>query len=155
MCRPGRRRRAWWDEHMRMRSAAVLALLLALTACGGGDAKPKPEASDPPAKKVAMGGALPNVAEGVPVPGVLSDFVCKRDDKGDWQATGAVTNRTKDPVTFQVTVHVGNADGQGAPASTKRISSVQKNGSVGFEIDEIETDAPDGDCHVQVLALGA
>ena len=155
MCRPGRRRRAWWDEHMRMRSAAVLALLLALTACGGGDAKPKAEASDPPAKKVAMGGALPNVAEGVPVHGVLSDFVCKRDDKGDWKATGAVTNRTKDPVTFQVTVHVGSADGQGAPASTKRISSVQKNGSVGFEIDEIETDTPDGDCHVQVLALGA
>ena len=139
---------------MRMRSAAVLALVLALTACGGNDAKPKAE-SDPPAKKAAMGGALPNVADGVPVYGVLSDFVCKKDDKGDWKASGAVTNRTKDPVTFQVTVHVGTADGQGAPASTKRISSVQKNGSVGFELDEIETDTPDGDCHVQVLALGS
>ncbi len=137
---------------MRMRSAVVLALMLALTACGG-DAKPKAEASDAPAKKAAMGGALPNVADGIPVPQALSDFVCKRDDKGDWTASGAVTNRSTDPVSFQVTVHVGTADGQGAPASTKHISSVQKNGSVGFELDEIETRAPDGACHVQVLAL--
>jgi hypothetical protein len=53
-----------------------------------------------------------------------------------------------------VTVHVGTVDGQGAPASSKHISSVQKNGSVGFELDEIETGSPDGSCHVQVLALG-
>jgi len=135
---------------MRMRSAAVLALMLALTACGGGDAKPKAEAS----KQAAMGGSLPNVADGIPVPEALSDFVCKRDDKGRWTASGAVTNRTKEPVSFQVTVHVGTADGQGAPASTRRITSVQKNGSVGFELDEIETGSPDGACHVQVLALG-
>ena len=138
---------------MRMRSAAVLALMLALTACGGGDAKPKAEASDAPAKKAAMGGALPNVADGVPVPEALSDFVCTKDDKDNWKASGAVTNRSNEPVSFQVTVHVGSADGQGAPASTKRISSVQKNGSVGFELDEIETGSPDGACHVQVLAL--
>ena len=137
---------------MRMRSAVVLALMLALTACGG-DAKPKAEASNTPAKKAAMDGALPNVADGRPIPEALSDFVCKRDDKDRWKASGAVTNRSKEPVTFQVTVHVGTADGQGAPASTKRISSVQRNGSVGFELDEIETKAPDGACHVQVLAL--
>ncbi|MGH3473368.1 MAG: hypothetical protein ACRDOT_00490 [Aeromicrobium sp.] len=139
---------------MRMRSAAVLALVLALTACGG-DAKPKAEASKASAKKAAMDGALPNVADGRPVPEALSDFVCEHDDKGTWKASGAVTNRSKEPVSFQVTVHVGSADGQGAPASTKRISSVQKNGSVGFELDEIETRAPDGACHVQVLALAS
>ena len=140
---------------MRMRSAVVLALMLALTACGGGDAKPKAEASSAPAKKAAMDGALPNVADGRSMPEALTDFVCKRDDKGDWKASGAVTNRSKEPVSFQVTVHVGSADGQGAPASTKHISSVQKNGSVGFELDEIETKSPDGACHVQVLALSA
>jgi hypothetical protein len=138
---------------MRMRSAVVLALVLALTACGGGDAKPRAEASNAPAKKAAMGGALPNVADGTSTPEALSDFVCKRDDKGTWKASGAVTNRSKESVSYQVTVHVGSADGQGAPASTKRISSVQKNGSVGFELDEIETKTPDGRCHVQVLAL--
>ena len=138
---------------MPMRSAAVLALMLALTACGGGDAKPKTDASKAAAKKAAMDGALPNVADGRSAPEALSDFVCKRNDKGDWTASGAVTNRSKEPVSFQVTVHVGTADGQGAPASTKRISSVQKNGSVGFELDEIETKSPDGSCHVQVLAL--
>lgn len=138
---------------MRMRSAAVLALMLAVTACGGGDAEPKAKALDAPAKKAAMGGALPNVADGVPVPEALSDFVCTKDDKDIWKASGAVTNRSNDPVSFQVTVHVGSADGQGAPASTRRISSVQKNGSVGFELDDIETGSPDGACHVQVLAL--
>lgn len=137
---------------MRMRSAVVLALMLALTACGG-DAEPKADASKAAAKKAAMDGALPNVADGRSMPEALSDFVCDRDDKGTWKASGAVTNRSKEPVSFQVTVHVGTADGQGAPASTKRISSVQKNGSVGFELDEIETRSPDGACHVQVIAL--
>lgn len=137
---------------MRMRSAVVLALMLALTACGG-DAEPKTDASKAAAKKAAMDGALPNVADGRSMPEALSDFVCARDDKGAWKASGAVTNRSKEPVSFQVTVHVGTADGQGAPASTKHISSVQKNGSVGFELDEIETRSPDGACHVQVIAL--
>jgi hypothetical protein len=137
---------------MRIRTAVAVALMLAVTGCGG-DAKPK--ASGEPEKKVAMDGALPNVAGGMSAPEALSDFACERDDEGTWRASGAVTNRTKEPVSFQVTVHVGNVDGQGQPASTKRISSVQKNGSVGFEFDEIETRAVDGSCHVQVVALGA
>jgi hypothetical protein len=139
---------------MRIRLAAVLALMLALTACGLGDDEPKAK-PEPAATKAALDGALPNVAEGRSTPEALSDFTCERDDEGTWSASGAVTNRTSKPVSFQVTVHVGNADGQGAPASTKRISSVQKNGSVGFELDEIETRAPDGRCHVQVLALAS
>jgi hypothetical protein len=137
---------------MRIRLAAVLVLMLALSACGLGDEAPK---AKPAATKAALDGALPNVAEGRSMPEALSDFACERDDKDTWSASGAVTNRTSKPVSFQVTVHVGNADGQGAPASTKRISSVQKNGSVGFELDEIETRAPDGLCHVQVLALAS
>jgi len=137
---------------MRIRTAVAVALMLAATGCSG-DAKPK--ASDEPEKKVAMDGALPNVAGGTSAPEALSDFACQRDDEGKWTASGAVTNRTEEPVSFQVTVHVGNVDGQGQPASTKRISSVQKNGSVGFELDEIETRAADGPCHVQVLALAS
>lgn len=139
---------------MRMRSAAVLALMLVLTACGD-DQKTATDASPAPAKKVALDGALPHVAGGTSMPEALSDFVCKRDGKGEWTASGAVTNRSKEPVSFQVTVHVGSADGRGAPASTKHISSVQKNGSVGFELDEIDTKTPDGACHVQVVALGS
>ena len=135
---------------MRIRLAAVLVLMLALSGCGLGDDAPKAKP-----KPAAMDGALPNVAEGRSTPEALSDFACERDDEGTWSASGAVTNRTSKPVTFQVTVHVGNADGQGAPASTKRISSVQKNGSVGFELEKIETRAPDGLCHVQVLAVAS
>jgi len=137
---------------MRIRTAVAVALMLAVTGCSG-DAEPK--ASGEPTKKVAMDGALPNVAGGTSAPEALSDFACERDDAGTWKASGAVTNRTKAPVSFQVTVHVGTVDGQGQPASTKRISAVQKNGSVGFELDEIETRAADGPCHVQVLALAS
>ena len=139
---------------MRIRIAVVLALMLALTACGLGDdvskAKPKPAAT-----KVALDGALPNVVEGRSMPEALSDFACERDDKGTWSASGAVTNSTSKPVSFQVTVHVGNSDGGGETASTKRIASVQKNGSVGFEFTKVKTRAPDGPCHVQVLALAS
>lgn len=139
---------------MRIRIAVVLALMLALSACGlGGDApKAKPQ---PAATKAALDGSLPNVAEGRSMPEALTDFVCERDDKGTWSASGAVTNRTSKPVSFQVTVHVGIADGQGGPASTKRLASVQKNGSVGFELDEVESRASDGPCHVLVLALAS
>jgi hypothetical protein len=139
---------------MRIRLAVALALVLALSACGLVDDEPKakPEAA---ATKAAMDGALPNVAEGRSMPEALSDFACELDDKGTWSASGAVTNRTSKPVSFQVTVHVGTADGEGAPASTRRISSVQKNGSVGFELDKIKTRATDGLCHVQVLALAS
>ncbi len=139
---------------MRIRLAVLLAVMLALTSCGLGDDEPKAKPK-PAATKAALDGALPNVAEGRSMPEALSDFSCKRDDKGAWSASGAVTNRTSKPLSFQVTVHVGNADGQSAPASTKRISSVQKNGSVGFEIDEIETRSTDVRCHVQVLALAS
>jgi len=137
---------------MRIRIAVVLALMLALTACGGDAPKAKPK---PAASKAALDGSLPNVADGTSMPEALSDFTCERDDKGNWSASGAVTNRTSKPVSFQVTVHVGNASGRGEPASTKRLSSVQKNGSVGFELEEIETRAADGLCHVQVLALAS
>jgi hypothetical protein len=137
---------------MRIRIAVVLALMLALTACGLGDDAPK---AKPAATKVALDGALPNVAEGRSMPEALSDFACERDDKGTWSASGAVTNRASKPVSFQVTVHVGNSDGRGDPASTKRIASVQKNGSVGFEFTKVKTRAPDGPCHVQVLALAS
>ena len=139
---------------MRLRIAVVLALMLALTACGFGDDAPKAKPK-PTATKAALDGALPNVAEGRSMPEALSDFACERDDTGTWSASGAVTNRTSKPVSFQVTVHVGTSDGQGGPASTKRISSVQKNGSVGFELDDVETRASDGPCHVQVLALAS
>ena len=106
---------------MRMRSAVVLALMLALTACGG-DAEPKTDASKAAAKKAAMDGALPNVADGRSMPEALSDFVCARDDKGAWKASGAVTNRSKEPVSFQVTVHVGTAD-----AATKVLRRLERN----------------------------
>lgn len=141
---------------MRIRLAAVLALILALGSCGGGDdpdAKPSATASTSAAKQ-ALDGSLPQVPDGTPVPAALSGFECRRDDKGTWRASGAVTNDTKKSRTFQVTVHVGPADGEGAAARTKRIAAVQPHGSVRFDLGTIESRAPEGPCHVQVLAVG-
>ena len=137
---------------MRIRTTVAAALLVTLAGCGaGGDGAAK--ASGETVKKVAMDGALPRVAEGTPAPEALSDLRCDRDDKNQWSASGVVSNRTGKAASFQVTVHVGPADGNSASAETRRISSVQKNGSVGFEIDEIEARSVDGPCHVQVLML--
>lgn len=135
---------------MRIRLALVSALALALTACGGGT--PTADPSDEPTK-AALDGALPNVSGGVLVPGALKEFTCTRDDEGTWTASGAVVNTTKKPTTFQVTAHVGPADGSGAKARTKRIAAVQGNGSFRFDLGELEAGSPDGPCHVQVVAL--
>lgn len=140
---------------MRLGIAVVLAATLALGGCGGSDSTtaastPKPAASTP---KPALGASLPRIPDGTPTPEALSDFACDRDDKDVWRATGAVKNTTSSSVTFQVTVHVGPADGDGAVARTQRIAGVQANGSVRFDLGKIKTGSPDGPCHVQVLAL--
>ncbi len=138
---------------MRLRLAVVLALTLALAACGVVGGGPEKDTAGSGSTKVAMDGALPNVAEGTLVPASLRDFTCTRDDEGTWTASGAVVNDSKESATFKVTVHVGPADGAGAVARTKRIASVQAHGSVRFDLGKIETRSDDGPCHVQVLAL--
>jgi hypothetical protein len=140
---------------MRIRLAAVFALMFALAACGGGGDTPKGKASDSPSPQVALDGSLPRVPEGKPVPAALTEFVCTRDDKGIWTASGAVVNDTKKSASFQVTAHVGPADGQGAAARTKRIAAVQAHGSVRFDLGKIESRSDQGPCHVQVLALAS
>jgi hypothetical protein len=141
---------------MRIRWAVVLALLLTLAACDSGadplDAKPK-ESASATAKKAAMDGSLPQVSEGKAAPEALTEFTCTRDDKGTWRASGAVLNDSKTSTAFQITAHVGPADGEGAAARTKRIAAVQAHGSVRFDLGEIESRSADGPCHVQVLAL--
>jgi hypothetical protein len=140
---------------MRIRLAAALALVFVLAACGGGGDTSKATSSDRPTPKVAMDGSLPRVPEGRPVPAALTEFVCARDDKGIWTASGAVVNDTKKSASFQVTAHVGPSDGQGAAARTKRIAAVQAHGSVRFDLGKIESRSDEGPCHVQVLALAS
>ena len=64
-----------------------------------------------------------------------------------------MVNASRKSATFQVTAHVGPADGQGAKARTKRIAAVQANGSVRFDLGELDAGSADGPCHVQVVAL--
>jgi hypothetical protein len=134
---------------MRIRIVLVTALTLTLTACGGTpSADPKTEPT-----KSALSGALPNVPGGRVVPEALRELRCERDDEGTWRASGAVVNDSKKATTFQVTAHVGPADGQGAKARTKRIAAIQAKGSVRFDLGDLEAASDDGPCHVQVVAL--
>jgi hypothetical protein len=95
---------------MRTRLLAVLALMLALGACGSGaDPSAKPTTGTTTPAKQALDGSLPQVPDGTPVPAALSGFECRRDDKGTWRASGAGTTDTKKSRTLQVTVHIVKA----------------------------------------------
>ena len=93
------------------------------------------------------------------IPDIQKTFVDKDPENNHYwfPSTGATVmlyvNTTKKPTTFQVTAHVGPADGSGAKARTKRIAAVQGNGSFRFDLGELEAGSPDGPCHVQVVAL--
>lgn len=135
---------------MRVRPVLLAALLstgLTLSACGGGDG-PEPGARATPTGAPTAEG-LP---DGTPVPELLSGVRCNPDADGVWLAIGAVTNPTKNPVSYQVTAQVGPADG-GGPAATRRLVDVRGGQTVRFRLEEIPTSSPDGPCHLQLLAL--
>ena len=135
---------------MRSRLTVAAALVVSLSACGGvPTAKPTSEPTSS-----ALKGSLPNVDGGRVVPDALREFTCTRDDKGRWTAAGAVVNTSTKATTFQVTAHVGPADGQGATARTQRIAAIQPKGSVRFDLGELQATS-DGPCHVRVVALAS
>lgn len=131
-----------------MRIAAV-ALLLLLSACGGGSDKP---AATPSSTPTLAPGAVPTTPAptGDPVPAALSRFRCEPDGAGTYTATGVLSNATKSQVTFQVTVQVGPTDVPTQSAMTKQVPKVAAGGSVDFEILKIPA-VEGGSCHVQVL----
>lgn len=131
-----------------MRFAAV-ALLVVLAACSGGSSEP----SGPATTAAAGAGVAPTnpPPTGVPVPEALSGFRCEDDGAGAYTASGAVTNRAKAAVTFQVTVNVGQAGAAPQAAATKQLPKVGAGDSVTFEITKIPIVDASGACHVQVV----
>lgn len=134
----------------------VVALLLVLAACGGGTPDEDPKAS-PSAPKTTVTkttpAPTPAVATGTPAPAALSQFRCRPDAKGVWNASGVVSNSSKNKVTFQVTVVIGEATGEAAKARTKQLASIAAKSSVSFVITKIPAPKAGGPCHVQVLAV--
>ena len=135
-----------------MRTLAV-ALTLVLTGCGGasdpGSSTPKPK----PTKTKATPVPKPTVAapKGTPAPEALSQFVCAKDGKGVWNASGAVANSGKTRATFQVTVHVGEAAGTAEQAVTKQLANIEAGGSAKFALTKVPAPKAGGTCRVQVL----
>lgn len=129
--------------------AAVMVLMLA--ACGdGGDPETKPTATPTTPTTSAP---EPTIAAptGTPAPEALSQFLCAKDAKGAWNASGAIANSTKNKATFQVTVHIGEAAASGAQAMTKQLADVEAGGSVKFALAKVPAPDAGGTCHVQVL----
>ena len=136
-----------------MRAAAVV-LLLVLAACGGGSDEPASQRTTT-AAPTAAATTKPTTAtpRGKPAPEALMRFQCVKDDKkGSWKATGFLVNGGKAAVTFQVTVHIGEATGGQEQAKTKQVPNVAPGGSVAFTINKVPAPEDGGTCHVQVLA---
>lgn len=134
-----------------MRTVAV-ALLLMLAACGGGsDPASKPTATA--TKTTTKAPPKPTIAapSGTPAPEALSQFLCAKDAKGDWNASGTISNSGKNKATYQVTVLVGEAAGTDEQAMTKQLSNIGAGGSVKFALAKIPAPKAGGTCHVQVL----
>lgn len=135
---------------------AALSLAFVLAGCGGGsDPAASPTTKAPtrttPTTHVTV---KPTVAvpTGKPVPEALSSFRCAVDKKGDWNATGYLTNTGKAKVTFQVTVYIGEASGSSENARTLQVPSVAPGGSTTFTIRKVPAPNTGGPCRVQVLA---
>ena len=130
-----------------MRFAAV-ALLVVLSACSGGSGEPEKAATTAPPSAGAPTNPPPT---GTPVPQALSGFRCEPDAAGTYTATGALTNRTKATVTFQVTVNVGVPGAAAQSAMTKQLPKIGAGDSVTFELTKVPVADPSGTCHVQVV----
>jgi hypothetical protein len=134
-----------------MRTVAV-ALILMLSACGGGsdpETPKKPTATATTTKAPVK----PTIAAptGTPAPEALSQFQCAKDAKGVWNASGTIANNGKTKATFQVTVYVGEAAGSDEQALTKQLPNIEAGGSVKFAVTKVPAPKAGGPCHVQVL----
>ncbi|MEO7117354.1 MAG: hypothetical protein ABIZ34_00110 [Candidatus Limnocylindrales bacterium] len=137
-----------------MRALTVVIVLL-LAGCGGGGEEPRKQATPTatttkPAPKPAP---KPTIAlpTGKAAPEALSQFLCAKDAKGVWNASGTIANSGKSKATFQVTVYVGEAAGSDERAMTKQLASIQAGGSAKFALTKVPAPKAGGPCHVQVL----
>lgn len=135
--------------------ALALASILLLAACSGGSdpaGQAKPSATTTTAAKTATVKPTVSAPRGKPAPEALSSFRCGADKKGQWSASGYLSNGGASKVTYWVTVYVGPAAGGQEDARTTQVASVAPGGSVQFSIDKVPAPKDGGPCHVQVLA---
>ncbi|MBC7629888.1 hypothetical protein [Aeromicrobium sp.] len=134
--------------------ASAMALLLVLAGCGGSSEKAatSTDSTQNPSTAGAPGATSPlQSPTGVSTPEALSRFRCVKGSKGRWTASGHLSNDSKNKVTFQVTVYVGQATGGAEEASTKQVSDVAGGDSVTFMMGAVPAPKDGGRCYVQVL----
>jgi len=140
-----------------MRFAVVaVGLCLVLSGCGGSPKESAPTkkvtaTETTPAKVPKTAKATVGVPTGVPAPEDLNDFQCAADKEGVWKASGVLRNGSKNRATYQVTVFVGEANGEDGEGMTKRVESVLAGGSSRVSVSGIPADEEATQCFVQVL----
>lgn len=123
--------------------AASAVLLVGLSACGG---------QQPTANRPTPEPEEPTVTAGALMANALVDARCAPDPSGVWSATGVLKNTSKQPMSYDVIVHLGAANGQPATAQVKRVRHVAGGKSEDFTVVITDNTAPMGPCHVQVRA---
>lgn len=119
--------------------AVVAALLLA--GCSA-----TPSKTPPPS-----GSASPTPKSNAYAPEALSEFRCGAERAG-WVARGILSNATKDSLSYQVTVYVGDASSSGT-GITRRYENIKAGGSIPITIDKIPATGENGTCNVRVMTV--
>ncbi|HYJ66992.1 MAG TPA: hypothetical protein VEX15_04955 [Nocardioidaceae bacterium] len=137
------------------RVLGLIAVAMALVACGGGSDDPSasPTSDSPTASQPVTS---PDVADEqvVNAGSDLSDFVCEADDDGDWNASGVITNSTGQLADYRVTVVVADGPGVALPGKSRTLTDLAPGIDEPFDVKRL---APSGEadptCHVELLRL--
>ena len=130
----------------------VLALAAALVVVGVGGCGVG--AGDPEKSDGATKSPDPPRPGQVAAPDDLDDFVCVQNSSGTWSASGTLTNATRKPVDYRVTVVV--TEGEEGPAKARRqvVTGVAPDSPTAFRIERVPAAATaTATCRVQVLRL--
>ncbi len=143
-----------------MRFAGIaVAVCLLLSGCGAGSepaTRPTPDAVATTATTKATTPTPTSTPSVLTPTGVsalpdLKDFQCSAGADGVWNSTGILENTSKRTVTYQVTVFVGEANGQRSKAQTKQYV-VSPEGSAKIGLTKLPAPKGVAQCYVQVLA---
>lgn len=128
------------------RAPGVLALsvLLAIAGCGG---SPSPASHSP---TPSAGRTGPKVSAGTVLPEALKFARCSPTEAGTWAAAGVLINPTDKTLSFDISIHIGPADGKPGPAYVKRIDDAAPGKKITWSVPSVPAASPAGPCQIRV-----